>query len=81
MFAKCSRVWVLLSKRSTATNLLVGVGVVSKCLYEGTAVELINPGFTNAFDYVNHRLLLAKGLDFFILLLSQKATRSREINI
>ncbi len=39
--------------------------MVFKCLYKGTAVELINPGFTKAFDYVNHRLLLAKGLDFF----------------
>ncbi len=55
-----SRQHGFLPQCSTLTNLLVAEDLITKWLDEGSAVELIYQDFFNAFDSVNHRLLLHK---------------------
>ncbi len=55
-----SRQHGFLLQRSTLANLLVGEEMITKWLDEGSSVDLNYPDFSEAFDSVNHRLLLAK---------------------
>ncbi len=55
-----SRQHGFLPRRSTLTNLLVAIELITKWLDEGSAVGLIYRKFFKAFDSVNHRLLRDK---------------------
>ncbi len=46
-------------RRSTLTNVLVAEKLVTKWLNQGNAVDLIYLGCSEAFDLVNHQLILA----------------------
>ncbi len=61
-----SRQHGFLPRGSTLTNLLVAEELITKWFDEGSAVDLIYLNFSNAFDSVNHRLLLAKLRDYGI---------------